>query len=224
MASRILLIGTARWAATLRRGHDVTHAPSGVRARAFSGQLFDLIVVDAASMYISGERICRDMRARFPAAALLLISAIDQAAVSAANLALSPPITARQLSGAIARLLAADPRDIIQCGPFLLNRTTLVLRAHGRQTQLNPKLASLIGHFLTNPNVTLLRAEIMRQVWKTAYLGDTRTLTVHIRQARKVLETDPQHPVYLKTVRGKGYRLDIATKKKSRQNLPGSVQ
>lgn len=210
MKSRILLIGTARWAATLRRNYDLLRARSGIQARRYAGQRISLIIIDAASMYISGERVCRDLKARFPDSTLLLLSASASGDVPAgADLALSAPVTARQLTGAASRLLAAETMDVISCGPFTLNRRARILQAHGKQAQLNPKLAGLIELFLTQPNKTLPRADIMRQVWQTAYLGDTRTLNVHIRHARKILERDPQKPDYLKTVRGIGYRLEI---------------
>ena len=211
MSDRILIIGTARWAATLRRHSEVAQAQSGKHARAFDGQRFSLIVIDAASMYISGERISRDMKARFPDSTQILISGSLQAeSISGADVILDAAATARQLNGAVSRLLSADPLDSINCGPFFLNRTTRILTAHGRHIPLNPKLAGLIELLMSYPNQTLPRAYIMQEVWKTAYLGDTRTLNVHIRRAREVLEQDPRRPVYLKTVRGQGYRLEIA--------------
>lgn len=214
MASRILLIGTARWLATLRRNYDVAWARSGIQARMYAGQRFSLIIVDAASMYISGERICRDMKRRFPEPTLMLISPSAQADRAAdADIVLGAPLTARTLTAAVSRLLAADPNDVISCGPFTLNRTTRILQAHGKSAPLNPKLTGLIELFMSRPNETLPRGDIMRRVWKTAFLDDTRTLNVHIRHARKLLETNPQEPVYLKTVRGTGYRLEIAPEK-----------
>lgn len=210
MADRILLIGTARWAASLRRQAEVAQAQSGKCARAFGGQRFSLIVIDAASMYISGERLSRDMKTRFPKSAQILISGSSQAeSIAAADVILAADVTARQLTGTVSRLLSADPQDAIRCGPFRLNRTTQILHAHGRPILLSPKLAGLIALLMSCPNQTVPRAHIMREVWTTAYLGDTRTLYVHIRRARELLEPDPKNPVYLKTVRGKGYRLEI---------------
>jgi DNA-binding response OmpR family regulator len=225
LASRILLIGTARWLTTLQRNYEVERARSGLQATAYAGQRFRLIIVDAASMYVSGERICRDMKSRFPESTLMLISTSAPAdRATHADIVLCAPLTARSLAAAVTRLLAADPNDVICCGPFRLNRTARILQAHGKHVPLNPKLAGLIELFLSRPNVTLARADIMREVWKTAYLDDTRTLNVHIRHARKLLETNPQKPTFLKTVRGKGYRLEIAPEKaRSRRSSPGSV-
>ena len=79
----------------------------------------------------------------------------------------------------------------------------------GRRIPLNPKLAGLLELLMSKPNQTLPRTQIMQEVWSTTYLGDVRTLYVHIRRARDVLEPDRKNPVYLKTVRGQGYRLEI---------------
>lgn len=172
-------------------------------------------------MYVSGQRICRDVKSRFPDSTLMLISPSAQVARAAdADIVLGAPLTARTLAAAVSRLLAADPNDVISCGPFALNRTARILQAHGRHAPLSPKLAGLIELFMSRPNETLPRADIMRQVWKTAYLDDTRTLYVHIRQARKILETNPQKPAYLKTVRGIGYRLEIVPEKTKSPPLP----
>ena len=206
-SERILLVGGGRWAPTLRRHREVSRALTGRGARSFAGIRFPVIIIDAASMHTSGVRICRDLRARFPDATLIHIGAGEPAAT--ADISLRTPLTARRLSGVVARILKADPLNIVSCGPFALNRAARILRAHGRETQLYPKLARLIEVFFSNPNRTLARGEIMRQVWNTDYLGDTRTLNVHIRHARRLLERDPRQPEYLLTVRGTGYRLEV---------------
>jgi DNA-binding winged helix-turn-helix (wHTH) protein len=68
---------------------------------------------------------------------------------------------------------------------------------------------TLMGLFLQHPDQTLERKHIMQQVWETDYLEDTRTLDVHIRWLRKVVEPNPRKPKYLVTVRGIGYRFEI---------------
>ena len=224
MVDRILLIGTSCWEATLHRHWQVVRADSGKRARELTDQNFKLIIVDAASMYTTGERICRDLKARFPASMMIHIRANQPAGGDqVAEITLKSPLTARHLTGVVSRILSNNPLDTVSCGPFLMNRTTRILQAHGKQVQLNPKLAALIEFFLLHPNEILPRARIMQTVWKTDYLGDTRTLNVHIRHARRVLEQNPQDPKHLKTIRGTGYRLEISAEKaKSRQLVPDS--
>ncbi len=62
---------------------------------------------------------------------------------------------------------------------------------------------------MEHPGEVVERESLFRQVWETEYTADTRTLDVHISWLREVLETDPRHPRFLKTVRGVGYRLDV---------------
>ncbi|MCA9909541.1 MAG: winged helix-turn-helix domain-containing protein, partial [Anaerolineae bacterium] len=78
-----------------------------------------------------------------------------------------------------------------------------------QETILTPKLSQLVEIFLRHPGQTLDRKLLMAQVWDTDYLGDTRTLDVHIRWFRRAVEDNPSKPLYLKTVRGIGYRLEL---------------
>ena len=169
---------------------------SGKEARSIAGQnQFDLIVLDAVSMHTSGARICSDLKQVYTDCPLVHIRAKHLSRrPKHADFTIHPPISTRKLKGIIKRLLRDNPHDTISCGPYLLNRTTRILQVHGRETALNPKLATLIELFLTHPNQILDRATIMKRVWNTDYLGDMRTLYVHIRHARTVMETDPIAP------------------------------
>jgi DNA-binding response OmpR family regulator len=66
-------------------------------------------------------------------------------------------------------------------------------------------LTALLNVFLRSPNEILARETLMQEVWDTDFMGDTRTLDVHIRWMREVVEEDPANPKLLRTVRGKGY-------------------
>ena len=70
---------------------------------------------------------------------------------------------------------------------------------------MTPKLAHLLEEFLRHPNQILGRHTLMENVWKTSYFGDTRTLDVHIRWIREIIEVDPAKPLLLRTIRGVGY-------------------
>lgn len=72
---------------------------------------------------------------------------------------------------------------------------------------LTPKEFELLLLFMQNPGRVLSRRTIMEEVWHTSYLGDTRTLDVHIRWLRQKIEPDPSHPQILRTQRGVGYVL-----------------
>jgi len=76
--------------------------------------------------------------------------------------------------------------------------------------KLTPKECHLLEVFMRNPGKVLTRKFLMKEVWETDYLGDTRTLDVHISWLRRKIEEDPYHPQYLRTVHGVGYRFGKA--------------
>jgi DNA-binding response OmpR family regulator len=79
----------------------------------------------------------------------------------------------------------------------------------GKEERLTPRLTSLLHLFMLHPGEVLERDDIFRQVWKTEYIDDTRTLDVHVSWLRQAIEEDPRKPRFLKTIRGVGYRLDV---------------
>jgi len=82
----------------------------------------------------------------------------------------------------------------------------------GEVRKLTPKQCRLLEVFMNNPKKVLSRKFLMQEVWETDYMGDTRTLDVHIRWLREKIEDDPSHPLYLQTVRGVGYRFGTITR------------
>jgi len=84
-----------------------------------------------------------------------------------------------------------------------------VFTGNGPQ-KLTPQLCRLLEVFMCNPKKVLSRKFLMKEVWETDYLGDTRTLEVHICWLRKKIEEDPRSPRYLRTVRGIGYRFSLS--------------
>lgn len=166
-----------------------------------------VIVLDAPSMRTHGERICRQLRVRAPKIPILHIYPGDSAEIeSPAELLLPTPFTVRKLVSSVERLMKARGDEVIACGPFKMNVPRRLLTAHGQEVQLTPKAALLVELFLRNPNQTFDRKMLMASIWQTDYMGDTRTLDVHIRWVRQALENGGSHR-YLQTVRGVGYRL-----------------
>jgi DNA-binding response OmpR family regulator len=75
--------------------------------------------------------------------------------------------------------------------------------------QLRPKEAAVLELLMRNAGTVVSRRQIMKQVWETDYIGDTRTLSVHICWLRQKIEDDPKRPRLLRTVRGVGYCLKV---------------
>lgn len=214
LSGKILVISATKrddYMTSLQRKYDVLNVSSGKLALQYANKKrFDCIVLDAVSMRISGERVCRSVQQAFPDCPVVHIHpGPDDQADKIADVTLFQPFTSRKLMGVINRLIRVPHTDMICCGPFQMNPATRILVAHGRELQLNPKQADLIKLFLMNPNQVMDRETIMKKVWKTSYMGDTRTLDVHIRWVRKALENGNKGSHYLKTVRGVGYCLEI---------------
>ena len=121
-------------------------------------------------------------------------------------------LPSRKLTNRVERYLNGDEGEVLVAGPFKLNVKSRVLTTRKSEIRLTPKVAALLELFMRSPDEVLERAHLMSKVWNTSYMGDTRTLDVHIRWIREAIERQPSKPRYLRTVRGKGYTLSIKKK------------
>lgn len=194
----------------LAKHYELHAVTSGKTAQAHAKQIQPrVILVDAASLRTTGERVCKTLRGVAPNAVIFRLMAANQDGTSAyADVTLNHPITARKLLSHIQKHLAHTRETILTVGPLSLNLDRRILTAWGHDTQLNPKLAGLFALFLKHPNQVLDRATLMRAVWETDYVEDTRTLNVHISYARQILEAAGNTRL-IQTVRGIGYCLEI---------------
>jgi DNA-binding response OmpR family regulator len=172
----------------------------------------EVVVLDASSLKTSGERICHRLRALVDGLPIVLV--VDKKNLPSpeceASVTLVTPFTPRKLLNSVARLLPGDESACLQVGPIKLNLSLRRIQCGGREERVTPKQAKLLEMFLRAPGQLLTRKAIIKHVWDTDYTGDTRTLDVHMSWLRGVIEADPRKPRYLKTVRGEGYRLDLA--------------
>jgi len=198
-----------------KAGHTVALFHTGTKAVAYlEKESPQLIIVNAATMRSSGTRICRRFRKVKPDISLIHIRGEedDKEEACDADEYLQLPFTPRKLMNRVKSLLPANvfTEEVVRYGPitFFKTKRSVELDGHG-ETKLTPKLANLLEAFLRHPNELVTRKQLMIDVWKTDYVGDTRTLDVHIRWVREILEEDPTHPKLLITVRGRGYRLSV---------------
>jgi DNA-binding response OmpR family regulator len=126
-----------------------------------------------------------------------------------ADAVLNLPFTVQKLVNRIKPLLPGDGKNIIHAGPIRLDLEHRRVRCLGKNSRLTPRLTTLLQVLLQHRAEVIERKELFKKVWDTNYTGDTRTLDVHISWLRRALELDPDHPKFLHTVRGVGYRLDV---------------
>lgn len=100
-------------------------------------------------------------------------------------------------------------RKRLRAGDLTLDLVARCVIKDGVEKHLTFKECALLKMFIKNNGKVLTRSRLMREVWNTDYLGDTRTLDVHIRWLREKIEDAPSEPVLLRTVRGVGYRFEV---------------
>ncbi len=197
-----------------RKGFQVESVPNGaealVRLDSFSP---DLIIVNAASMRTSGKRICQSIRSHSRGLPIVLITEAQNAESiekeELADVILTLPFTLQKLMNRIRPLLPAEAKDLLQVGGLQLDPVQRWVRIGKRQTSLTPRLVTLLKILMEHPGEVVERGYLFSTVWDTKYTEDTRTLDVHVSWLRRAIEDDPRKPVYIKTIRGVGYRLDM---------------
>lgn len=195
-----------------KKGYQVESAPNGSAALLrLKDAMPNVVIVDAASMRTSGKRICQSLRSQYPNLPIVLI--LDENAENgekvAADIVLHMPFTPQKLINRIKPLLPAKQANMLQIGPLQLDTQHRIVRCNNKQSRLTPRLVALLRIFMEHPGEVLEREALFCQVWETNYAGDMRTLDVHVSWLRQAIEEDPRRPVFLITLRGQGYRLDV---------------
>ncbi len=195
-----------RWVHVLNDdGHRVVSAGTRKTALAKVQQARPtLIVVDGPSLRCNGHRLCDALKAESFGVPLLALSASGDKSgpPKGADSHLRYPVPPAKLTRRVASLLAST----LQVGDVIFDTERRLVGYCRQRKPLAPKQSQRLETLMRHPGQVLTRAFLMKQVWQTDYLGDTRTLDVHIRWLRKAIERDPSKPVYLRTVRGIGYR------------------
>jgi DNA-binding response OmpR family regulator len=206
--------GTPFFASQLEsKGYKVTKTKTGKEAlAALTSVKPHLVVVNAPSMRTNGLRICQSLREKKPKLPIILIceEKIEISSESvAANVVLALPFTVRKLNNRIRDLLPLKSNKNLKAGDIKLDLENNQAHCQGRSVHLTPRLSCLLEILMRRVGEVVERDELFREVWDTDFIDDTRTLDVHISWLRKAIEKDPRKPVFIKTLRGVGYRLDV---------------
>ncbi|HSH01033.1 MAG TPA: response regulator transcription factor [Anaerolineae bacterium] len=177
-----------------------------------------VVVLDIMMPVMDGWAVCRELRRQSPVP-ILMLTALDEEVDRILGLELgaddylTKPFSTRELLARIKALLRRvelDRQDnidtVITIGDITLNNDTRQVSKSGQELTLRYKEFELLYLLIGQAGQVVSRAEIFDKVWGTDWLGDTRTLDVHIRWLREKIEADASSPHYIQTVRGVGYR------------------
>jgi len=180
---------------------------------------FDLAVLDLMLPGVSGLDLCRLIRHRNWDIPILILSAKASETDRVVGLEvgaddyLAKPFGMRELVARCRALLRryqrarATPRPAaLSHGEIELYLNEFRVTVEGQEVALSPKEFRLLELFMQHPNRVWSREELIDQVWGTDFMGDRKTVDVHIRWLREKVEADPSHPQYIVTLRGFGYR------------------
>ena len=172
----------------------------------------DIIILDAASLRTSGTRLSHRLRQSCTQCKIILLAKENTQPIHKPyiDIGLVKPFTSRKLINAVKRLAPLPAGTWRTLGPLKLSIKQRRVQCWDTEKRLTPKEAKLLQVLVNRAGSTVSRKHLIKQVWETDYLGDTRTLDVHISWLRRAIEKDPLDPRLLKTVRGKGYRLDVS--------------
>jgi DNA-binding response OmpR family regulator len=169
-----------------------------------------VIVLDAPSLRFSRRRFCCTLEEEGIDSPVLLLHKDNPTPDHVnARAYLSYPFSNQKLLNRISWLLPAPDGEVLRRGELALNIKRRSVIKGDRECHLTPKQAHLLELFMRNPGEVLTREFLMKRVWDTDFVDDTRTLDVHIHWVRDAIEEDTRSPQYLHTVRGVGYRFAV---------------
>jgi two-component system phosphate regulon response regulator PhoB len=209
------------WQQLQRDGHVVVFARTQIIGLQLAKELQPrIVVVNIADGHFSGDRLCRKLGRCLPGAVRLLIAQRGAGENVPCDQRLVPPFTVRRLRESLIKLLETAGPHVLEAGPVRLDLVSRTVIGPKGRHHLTPKQSSLLAAFMRRPNQVISRKDLMRVIWHTGYLGDTRTLDVHIRWIREKIEVDPLRPTLILTRRGVGYMLAVGGQEPPADNLP----
>ena len=205
-----------------KAGYEVQTATSGPEAVAlFHARPANLVLLDVMLPGFDGFEVCRRIRQRSSVHILMLTARTDEVDTVVglelgADDYIAKPFRMREL---LARVSAALRRPILGAvpnhaptsapltsGDLFLDPATYTARRGDRLLHLKPRAFDLLRFFMEHPHQVLTREQLLHQLWGDPFVGDARTVDVHVRWIREQIEDDPSQPQRLRTLRHVGYQ------------------
>jgi two-component system, OmpR family, response regulator RegX3 len=205
-----------------RQGYEVAIAETGPAALTeFDKNGADLVLLDLMLPGLSGVDVCRALRQRSGVPVIMLTakdSEIDKVVglEIGADDYVTKPYSSRELLARIKAVLRRlpDPEDsqprTLEAGPVRMDVDRHTVTVRGAVSPMPLKEFELLEMLLRNAGRVLTRMQLIDRVWGSDYVGDTKTLDVHVKRLRAKIEADPANPQHIVTVRGLGYKFETA--------------
>jgi two-component system response regulator RegX3 len=203
-----------------KEGFEVSVAATGPDALSqFDRSGADLVLLDLMLPGLSGTEVCRSLRQRSNVPVIMLTardSEIDKVVglELGADDYVTKPFSARELVARIRAVLRrrTEPEEVtpavLEAGPVRMDVDRHVVTVAGDGVPMPLKEFDLLELLLRNAGRVLTRSQLIDRVWGADYVGDTKTLDVHVKRLRAKIEPDPSNPQHLVTVRGLGYKFE----------------
>ena len=202
-----------------RDGFDVIAVETGPDALMAFDSTVDLVLLDLMLPGLSGVDVCKALRSR-STTPIIMVTAKDSEVDKVVGLEIgaddyvTKPYSYRELVARINAVMRrtdgpGDSSDspILTAGALTMDVDRHEVTIDGAPVAFPLREFELLEFFLRNPGRVLTRGQIIDRVWGPNYVGDTKTLDVHVKRLRSKIEADPAQPVLLTTVRGLGYKL-----------------
>ena len=203
-------------------GYEVVVAGDGETGIKKFGQINpDLVLLDLRLPDISGFEVCRAIRRTSITPVIMvtaqtdtsdLVNGFDAGADDYVTKPVVPKELAARIRAALRRTQTSEPspsnaKSLNKIGDVEIDRNMSIVRKNGLEVALTKTEYRLLVEFAVHPGMVLSRDQLLERVWGYEYLGDSRLVDAHVRRLRVKVETQPDEPTMIVTVRGMGYRL-----------------
>ena len=203
-------------------GYEVAVAGDGETGIKMFGQIDpDLVLLDLRLPDISGFEVCRAIRRTSITPVIMvtaqtdtsdLVNGFDAGADDYVTKPVVPKELAARIRAALRRTQSNEPfssnaKSLNKIGDVEIDRSMSIVRKSGTEVALTKTEYRLLVEFADHPGMVLSRDQLLERVWGYEYLGDSRLVDAHVRRLRVTVETQPDEPTMIVTVRGMGYRL-----------------
>ncbi|UOQ94111.1 response regulator transcription factor [Halobacillus shinanisalinarum] len=228
MKQRILIVDDEESIVTLLKynidqaGYETDIAYTGTDALGkASSTAYDMIVLDVMLPEMDGMEVCKQLRQKQVETPILMLTAKDDEFDKVLGLELgaddylTKPFSPREVVArikAILRRMIREPAEqeapFIQIANLMIYPEQYEATIKGEALTFTPKEFELLHYLSQNIGRVLSRDQLLSAVWNYDFVGDTRIVDVHVSHLREKIEPDTKKPVYIKTIRGLGYKME----------------